>query len=550
MNLRDLVCTLVSAVVVSTASAGDLACPPQLVFESDVLQESFGDIAFTKDERHFVYRASSSDLSRRGLFLQSIGGGQRQRLSEEGISAGSFEFSPDGETLVFEESGSRLAPEGVYSVQLSDGQNVKIADRFPAGTVFRDSRFSPDGERLIVFSDRDTLNVTEMFSVDIATGEAIKVNAPLKPDASVSSEFELTPDDQFLIYKPEIPGSSRGDALFLSPLDASAPAQIIDGTDDYEIETFQVGRDNETLLFTATDFNNLFDPTLFAVPLGGGAPFSLGNTRLLNRSYSVAEDGWIVFRTEVNNRQQIFTVAPGETTPVRVNGTLLSGDVDTYLEFGEQVVYVADEEPGAENEAYVVNRDGTGRVRISVDRAAGRGVARLALNPNGTHIVYRMWRENGRQNDIYSVPVTGGPSVLLSGEQVSDADFSNYVVVERGTPFTFSADGSTLFYVVGYTRGGSQLRDFSLYSVAVEGGPSTLIYGEPRALPVPPVEVADIVSNDVTVISDSGAIVIVRRETYPADDFQSRTQSLLVASTDPTQCDIPAPGVVFADGFE
>lgn len=510
--------------VAASAQTQQSSCPAEVIMTDSGTQ--FGSVNFSFDNRRLVFIKNG--------FLHSVpsSGGPFTVLNPDKADltfASVRRFTPDSRRVVFLTTSGQDLPDdiGIFSVPIDGSEPpVKLLDSPPPGIIFQDLRITNDGSRLVTIDDADTQFQRELYSVPTAGGPAVKLNAPLRtPDTDIT-QFLLTPDQRSVVYST----SDDRDSLFIAPIDGSAPAQAIPGFEDLEIELFNVGKDGATLL--ARIRTDLFEGDLYKLPITGGTPVQLTDGGSAE-AFTVERDGRIFYLVDINFDNDLFTVAPGSNTPVRLNPELPPfRSVFNYFIFDDFIVYEADQEVGGRDELYRVPRDGSAApVKISQPLSGDQTVIQARAQAPDTRIVYtvRDLDPAAITWEIFSVDAaTNDPPIQISGTQALDEDAREVLRLTNNPAKVY-------FYI---TRPGSAT---GWYTVGVDGSDLLRVYGPPRAdptdaldddlpEPLPP----GFIQQDFTMNGDGSRIA------HQIRDTNTNQVSLLLSSALPG-CDLDSP---------
>ena len=130
---------------------------------------------------------------------------------------------------------------------------------------------------------------------------------------------------------------------------------------------------------------------------------------------------------------------------------------------GSTVVYLADETVPGAFELYRVPIGGGASTRVTPALVPPQRVAEFTISPDGGTVAYTANQELSYVDDLYSIPIGGGTPVKLS------PGAGDVVPAGAQTGPVISPDGSTVVYLSDHASND----DIELYSVSIDGGPST-----------------------------------------------------------------------------
>ena len=191
-------------------------------------------------------------------------------------------------------------------------------------------------------------------------------------------------------------------------------------------------------------------------------------------NYQISPDGaTVVYLADQDTDEvdELYSVPVGGDTPVKLSSALPAGVNISNYEIspdGATVVYLADQDTAGVDELYSVPIGGGTPIMLNSSLAEGGNVSDYQICPDGSTVVYRADQDTDEVDELYSVPIGGGPSIKLNGD-LSEGEFFGQLA--RGcdrSNFQFSPDGS----IVVYRADQDTLLVDELYSVPIGGGPS------------------------------------------------------------------------------
>jgi Tol biopolymer transport system component len=287
--------------------------------------------SFTRNAQRIVFSATALDFSCAAVFVSNLDGSGLRRLSACGSSPTSFALSPDDRKIAFVSGGS------LYLVDLLKRAKIELVAPGPTenSTAMmggEDFAFSPDG-KTIVYSPGDSPQF--LYLEDLRNGarsRLVDFTRELKTDASfVGWVFpSFSPDGRQVVFAapaghivPSPTGSAYYYEIFRASVDGGRPVRL---THDDRFDTQPVFTpDGMHIVFASCGRS---DAGLYITDLDGR------NRRLIT---AIHKDAF----TYPTLRPPRFSIS-------RVGGRIAFED------------YVS---PG-QLEIYLVNLDGTGRVRL------------------------------------------------------------------------------------------------------------------------------------------------------------------------------------------
>jgi len=415
------------------------------------------------DSKHVIYRGDQDTVGVTELYSVSINSGVIIKLNDTLVAsgdAGYFYISPDSSRVVYRADQDTDTMDELYSVAITGGPVTKLNGTLPPGgdVNYISLSISPDSKRVVYLADQDTDNIQELYSVPITGGDSVKLNGVLIDQGDVGS-FLISPDGQYVVYwaDQEVDGTHE---LYTVPI-AGGPAIKINGplVTGGEIFNFQISPDGQRVVYIA---DQLIDNTIeiFSVPITGGQVIKLNNplaagTGVIDANFFISHDSnivvFLVGSGGVSRTQEIYSVPISGGTPVKINDPVVEfGDiVDFSLSISPDNKYVAytasQDDPGVK-ELYAVALDGSSSTKLNDPMVPGGEVYSgqpVTISPDGKLIVYIADQDINNVNELYAVPLTGGPVTKLSHENA----WVNYrfKISPNGKRVVYSAEDRTTF---------------------------------------------------------------------------------------------------------
>lgn len=285
----------------------------------------------------------------------------------------------------------------------------------PPGAITADvgaAQITPDGARVVYLADPATDGAFEVFSVPIGGG----LSRPLSPRAVVGGSvrhFIVSPDSRRVAFLGDLDSDEVFELYAAGITDRSvvklSPPLVAGG----DVRAFfpRISPDSSRVVFRA-DAERDGVEELYSSPLAGGRPVKLSPPRLLPDALGE------------------FQIAPGSA----------------------RVVYLAATSADA-HELFSVPIAGVASTKLNLPLAPGESV-RAGFVVGEERVVYLVGSR------LYSVPLSGGPSVLLAD-----------TLIDR-CHFLIDPSGRSVHYIAGSVPSvyGTEVR-----SIPIDGGPSTLL---------------------------------------------------------------------------
>lgn len=395
------------------------------------------DIKISPDNKYVVYRANQDDPSANELYSVRITGGVPVRLNADLVAGGNvnvdFKISADSKWVIYRADQDVEDSFKLYSVPITGGTPEQLSVD-PLSNNYEgvsDFLISADSQRVVYRSNETFLDRVFLYSVPIGGGSQEQLNPFMDDGQLVNSDFLISADSQFVVYTAD---------------------QNTDGVN--EIFSVDIGG-----VTTAKQLNaNL--------AAGGDVldfKISADSARVVYRA-DQDEDG--VF--------ELYSVAIGDGTPEQLNPALTAGgDVFDFMisPDSQLVVYRADQDIDSTIELYSVPILGGMLKQLNKDPVVGgdvfasAGAPTFRISADSQRVIYRADQDVDGVFELYSVEIVG-PNLpqQLNPELVTNGDVSS-----RG--FQISADSQQVVYIA------DQVVDevLELYSVPISGGPTTTL---------------------------------------------------------------------------
>ena len=350
-------------------------------------------------------------------------------------------YSPDGSKIAFVSAtpGSPDRNSRDILVMNADGSSVTNLTVGNGGAGFRDDdpAFSPDGSSIAFTSNRD--GGTEVWVMDADGGAPVQ----LTDSANADQDPAFSPDGQKIAFT-----ARRGARTNVYTMNAS------DGSDQTQLTNDNTGLDETDELASwqpVPPANQLeayidsgpaivgSDPDVTFTYSGAPAPQLSGfQCKLDGSGYSPCPVGGVSY-SNLSDGKHLFRVRATGTATDDPQAAEYSFEIDT-----TRIVYASGE--GPDSEIYVVNPDGSGRLRLTNNSARD---AEPALSPDGTRVAFASNRDG--DDEIYVIDADGtGGATKLTNNSASEGSPA-YSPDGSEIAFTTRRDGNPEVYVMGAT---------------------------------------------------------------------------------------------------
>ncbi len=268
------------------------------------------------------------------IWLIRPNGGEAERLTESKTGVQSFQWSPDGKRIAFvavrpptaiEEAKEKGKDDAIvvdrdfrmswlWTIDVATKKTAELAKgEFQIG----EARWSPDGSRIALVATptpkADDGSRSDIHIVTVATGERRKLIENAGPDNAP----RWSPDGRWIAYlsRGDTLGAFGQQRLTIVASDGGRPRSVAPGF-LYQPGPVTWSPDGQNLLFTSSVRTTT---QLFSVPVAGGEPRQLTQTRGVISSVTVADNGQAVAFTfgAVQQPNDVHVASLGATVEPR-----------------------------------------------------------------------------------------------------------------------------------------------------------------------------------------------------------------------------------------
>jgi Tol biopolymer transport system component len=420
---------------------------------------------FSPDGSRVVYAFGENEGGFDLFSAPADGGLAPVRLNDPNTSSdgvGQFRISPDGRTVVF--SSYQGYSSELYAAPIAGGPEVELSGDLPENAYVTCFEVTASGDRVVYAADQRTAGVYELFSVPI-DGSSTPVVLGGAGTSGPPPEFQLTADGARVVYRID---QERDEVfeLYVAPTDGSAPWMKIGvplpDTGDV-LAGFRLSPDGTRVVYRAdARRDEVFE--LWSAPLDRSMRAMRLSDRLVaggdvQAEFEISPDGArVVYRADQLGDElfELFSVPlDGSSPPVRLNPRLVAG----------------------------------GDVR-SDDRDPRYGTqSPFLVSPDGQRVVYRADQYRDEVFELFSVPITGGRAIAVSGPLVAGGDvLEGFRITPDSTQVVYGADqdADQVFELYAAPLDRAQAAH-NLNPPLVSGGDAAVIsrYFGPAAPPLP-----------------------------------------------------------------
>lgn len=348
------------------------------------------------------------------------------------------------------------------------GAPVKIsAPLVPGGDVLS-HQISQDGMRIIYLADQDVDNEQELYSVPVGGGPVTQLNPPLVAGGDVLG-FAIALDSSRVVYLADQDTNDMVEAYSV-PLTGGAVAKLNGPLIPLgDLSTLLVTNDSTHVIYLADqDTDGITE--VYSAPIAGGGAVKIngplvagGNvthiaspldgSRAIYRADQITDEVFELFSAPIGGG------AVTKLTPTPVPG----GDVGTPVTSGSRVYFIGDLDANEVFEYYSVPHAGGPLVKLSKPLIAGGDVTNAFSSL--TMSLYTADQDVDEVFEVYAVPAAGGPAIQLNPPLVPGGDV---IAGTSNNPRIPDADMTALYRADQDVDG-----VIELYSVPLTGGPTT-----------------------------------------------------------------------------
>ncbi|MEO1088343.1 MAG: hypothetical protein AAFY88_29275, partial [Acidobacteriota bacterium] len=372
------------------------------------------------------------------------------QLSQDLVAGGDvidFIITADGAHVLFRADAELDQKIELYRVPIAGGGVEKMnGPMVPAGDVF-DYVMTPDLTHVVYSATQNDFRRRELYSRSLSSGSVAKLNGPIGID-EFAGHLTPTSDSARVVYTVGVGPPNITTTLHSAPIGGGTPSVL----DTAGVgEDFFVTADNQRVIYL-TDQGR---PTLYSVPMTGGAPTDLAgpNFELRRGLYATSDRATAFFFGEEGQASvRLFTLDVSSGAVERLDddpaadsyGVDISADDSTVLYCAGGDLRAIRLDGGASSSVFdlcrrfqstpLLTADGTRAVSFDGDRLLaaptdGSAAAReltdfspqgaetvpdVRFDASGDRVVYVSDHVSHDRYELYSVPWAGGPPSQLN----------------------------------------------------------------------------------------------------------------------------------------
>jgi Tol biopolymer transport system component len=422
--------------VVNADGSGQIKVSGTMVSGGDVFPNNF---FWSPDGSKIAYMASQDTANVFELYVVNADGSGLVKVSgtitNPDGDVDDISWSPDSSKIVYNVDGDI---DGVYEIYVvnSDGTGrSKVSGALVAGRFAINPKWSPDSSKIVYIADQDTNDVFELYVVNSDGSGLIKVSGTmmdLESDVGLSN-FTWSPDGSKIAYRAD-QDTNEVFELYVVNSDGTGRIKVsgtMDGDVDSDSKSFRWSSDGSKIVYLA-DQDTAGVLELYVVNSDGTGRIKVSGTMVLNGDVQNWSPTWAWFPDDskiaytadqdTDGVDELYVVNSDGTGRIKVSGTMVSGgniDIIYLSSDGRKIAYLADQDTDGVNELYVVNSDGTGRIKVSGTLVSGGAVSISVWSPDGSKILYGADQDTVNVQELYVVNPDGSSLVKVSGTMVS-----------------------------------------------------------------------------------------------------------------------------------
>jgi Tol biopolymer transport system component len=368
----------------------------------------------------------------------------------------SYGFMPDGADVLYTAQQSS-AVRDMYRVPVSGGGATRISGTISSGYGVHSFEPTPDGSR-VLFVASISSTADKLYSV-LSSGGGRELLSPVIAGGNVT-EYAASPDSQYAVYIADQETYNQSEIYSVPVIGGTSVKLNLPLGLNGDVVDFLISPDSSRVVFRA-------ESTIFSAAIDGSDTVQLNDNdhyplTFYDETFSIAPDNSTVVYEAVSSSSQIYNlyqvdIGGGNSTQINddltASGFIISHAISPD---GSRVLYVGDGETAEVNELYSVPIAGGTVTKLNIPVGDGDVLERFEITSDSSRVVYTAIDSMvNPDHSMYSVAIDGGPSELLND-------------VGTVSLWELSADGMTVVF--------RKLYDYDLYSVPVAGGPATLLH--------------------------------------------------------------------------
>lgn len=402
----------------------------------------FSGLSFSPDGNYiYIVRSDKGILKFHSLYVMPVLGGPLRPLLRD--VDGPVSFSPDGKQFTFMRGVLRENSLVEVRIANTDGSDERLLASFPTHlSLIHGAAWSPDGKTIIASTmPRSKGRRYVLSAVDVADGEIRELYSGWE---SIGRPAWM-PDGNALVVPMEPPNQElpapNGTQLWAISFPRGVPRRLTNDLADYGTNV-DVARDGRTLVALEKKLTS----HIWVLPQGDTAKAKqITSGQTPDTAVAPGPSGTLLIRTG-NGKMQLMNPDGSHRVPLRPefpNFASFSSCGDKYVVF--------DNQKEGTSELWRIDPDGSNPTKLAED------VIESDCSPDGKWVLY------SSVNEIYRVPVEGGPSEKLA-----------YAIGGHGT---ISPNGEWVAYV---HQEGEPVPQLRISVITAKGGEAKYVFNAPR----------------------------------------------------------------------
>ena len=402
------------------------------------------------------------------LYSVPVNGGASTRLSapqSEGFGVNEVRVS--GSTVVYKADTAIESKYELYTVPITGGTATKISGQIPDQDRIRD--FDVVNGIVVYLRDRGSSSFDEIYRVALADRIVTRINGPMVQNGGVK-QFKVIDGNVVYVADGEFEGLHE---LYSRPLSGGPIQKLSPGAAVHEsIE--QYSGEGGTIVYRAR-LENGTKGQLFSVRVSGGSATAItepwirdpfGFTRFYITDSTVVYE-LVAETADGTNVQDVYSVPIQGGAATKLNPTAPGGFANLVFGGGPTVVFYGTVDTPSTLELFSTPLQGGTVTKLSLPMPVARDVAgeadRIQMTVSGSNVFfladlevpYERFSGADPVRKLYTIPLSGGDAVELSGALPLSGDVQSYQVA-----------GSTVVYLADQDTDGLA----ELYRVPTSGG--------------------------------------------------------------------------------
>lgn len=404
----------------------------------------WGDTSVTPDGAYLIGEDGDD------LVAISTATGSRTVLASLDSTA-DWKISPDSQWVVYETSEDAL-----LVVPVTGGAPVVITPSAGTHPYVDKWDFMPDSSAVVFLYQADSPGDSTLYAYPLPTGSPL---VQLSASGATSlSDFAVAPDSSRIVFDQSI--FPIGVKLYSIKADGTSYMTISDSM--FQCDGLIVSGDSTAVYWVEgypeeirkTSLTSNTDTSL--ITGGSITPWSSSSNNLIKLS---ADGSTLVFFGDDGTRKDLYSLATGGGTPIRINAASVgspspeysySADSFEILPNSRRVVYLCDEDNSGTVDLMCGKLDGSGSTHLSRDSLSGDdlaagfssgGIGYVAhVLPDSSYVIYTNDELLAERNEVFAIHPDGTGRTTLNAALSTDSSVSEVGVSEDDNLLVYTGD--------------------------------------------------------------------------------------------------------------